>query len=62
MEIRIRLDRAEPRTGRLRVLPEPGRFAGAHDGKGVSFAGWLGLLRALEQAIGSLDEPAPDAE
>jgi len=62
MEIRIRLDRAEPPAGRLRVLPEPGRFAGARDGEGVGFAGWLGLLRALEEAIGSFGEPAPDAE
>jgi hypothetical protein len=61
MEIRICLDRAEPPAGRLFVSPES-RFAGAQDGEGIGFAGWLGLLQALEEAVGSLDERAADAE
>jgi hypothetical protein len=47
VEIRIVLDRAEPPAGRLRVVRAAGQAPGAGAGQEISFAGWLGLLRAL---------------
>lgn len=51
MEVRISLDQSEPPIGRLTVTSgpqEPGRTESS-----VPFTGWLGLLRALSDAIGS---------
>jgi hypothetical protein len=53
MEIRIWLDRADPPAGRLQVLPRSERPDGAHGEEGIGFAGWLGLLRALEEVVTS---------
>jgi hypothetical protein len=62
MEIRISLDRVEPPAGSLRLLsgagPPPGP-AGGQAGEEVPFAGWLGLLRALYQVVGSPGERPP---
>jgi hypothetical protein len=61
IHIRIGLEETEPPAGRLRVLPESGQPPwaqppGAQAGEGVGFVGWLGLLRALEAAIGSPED------
>jgi hypothetical protein len=61
MEIRIHLDRAEPPAGRLRLVPEVEAPPGTQDGEGVGFAGWLGLLRALDAVIGTQKGPPSDA-
>ena len=60
MEIRISLDRVEPPAGSLRLVsgeaPPPPRPAGGQEGEEVPFTGWLGLLRALYQVVGSPGE------
>jgi hypothetical protein len=61
MEIRICLDRADPPAGRLRLLSESEAVPGAQDSEEVGFVGWLGLLRALDQVIGSPEGHLPDA-
>jgi hypothetical protein len=61
MEILIHLDRVEPPAGRLRLLPESEEPPGAGDGDGIGFAGWLGLLRALDEVIGPSDERPSEA-
>jgi hypothetical protein len=61
MEIRICLDQSDPPVGRLRLVSEPESAAGAQDGEGIGFVGWLGLLRALDQVIGSPEGRGPDA-
>jgi hypothetical protein len=58
MEIRIVLDRAEPPTGRLRVVRVPGQDPGPRAGREICFTGWLGLLRALYEVTA---EPGQDA-
>ena len=60
MEIRISLDRVEPPAGSLRLVAgadPPPRPAGGQEGEEVPFTGWLGLLRALYQVVGSTDQP-----
>jgi hypothetical protein len=47
VEIRIVLDRAEPPAGRLRVVRAAEQAPGPGAVQEISFAGWLGLLRAL---------------
>ena len=61
MEIRISLDRVEPPAGSLRLVSSaepPPRPAGGRgqEGEEVPFTGWLGLLRALYQVVGSPGE------
>jgi hypothetical protein len=48
MEIRIVLDTADPPTGRLYRI-----VAGRAQTDPIIFSGWLGLLRALSDAIGT---------
>jgi hypothetical protein len=51
MEVRISLDQSEPPVGRLIVTsPSEPRCSS------VPFTGWLGLLRALSDAIGTCGE------
>jgi hypothetical protein len=47
VEIRIVLDRVEPPDGRLWVVRGPGQAHDRSSEEGISFSGWLGLLRAL---------------
>jgi hypothetical protein len=58
MEIRISLDRVEPPAGSLRLVSgaEPPRPVEGQEGEEVPFTGWLGLLRALYQVVGSPGE------
>jgi hypothetical protein len=58
MEVRISLDQSQPPVGRLTVTSP----AGGHL-RTVPFAGWLGLLRALSDAVDSSGAfpPAPSA-
>ena len=51
MEVRISLDQLEPPVGRLAVASAPDVPEQARPG--VPFTGWLGLLHALSDAIGS---------
>jgi hypothetical protein len=53
MEIRIRLDQSDPPAGRLHRVVESGAGPDAQEDEGIGFQGWLGLLRALDQVIGS---------
>lgn len=62
MEIRIALDSLEPPVGHLRVLRDSGRVHDPGGDQEVSFAGWLGLLRALYEVTaepGSGPFPGP---
>jgi hypothetical protein len=61
MEIRIRLDQAEPPAGRLRLVPESGQAPCAQDGEEIGFVGWLGMLRALDEVLGPPEDRAPEA-
>lgn len=49
MEVHIWLDQSEPPVGRLTATGDPGAPEPAR--RPVSFTGWLGLLRALSDAI-----------
>ena len=60
MEIRISMDRVEPPAGRLGLLADPEQPSDA-ESQEISFSGWLGLLRALYEVVGSSDGPAPGA-
>lgn len=62
MEIRIRLDQSDPPAGRLRLVAPPAADPDASEGEGIGFVGWLGLLRALDQVIGSPDGRAADGD
>ena len=62
MEVVIWLDTVEPPAGSVRRvagtdLPGPGAEA-----TGVEFTGWLGLLRALYEVIGSRGERSPGGQ
>jgi hypothetical protein len=46
VEVRISLDALDPPAGRVRVVP------GSDDAE-LRFTGWLGLLRVLDQVMGS---------
>ena len=46
VEVRISLDALDPPAGRVWVIP------GSDDGE-LRFTGWLGLLRVLDQVMGS---------
>jgi hypothetical protein len=59
MEVHIWLDQSEPPVGRLTVTGPPaasGSLLAA-----APFTGWLGLLRALSDAIDSAEEVPPVA-
>jgi hypothetical protein len=56
MEVRIVLDQFDPPVGRLQVLTTPTR-SGDSMRPAVPFIGWLGLLHALSDAIGSPGDP-----
>jgi hypothetical protein len=59
MEVHIWLDQSEPPVGRLTVTgppAAPGRLTA-----GTAFTGWLGLLRALSDAIDSSEDFPPVA-
>jgi hypothetical protein len=49
MEVHISLDQSEPPVGRLTVTSPPGSLGTTPSS--VPFTGWLGLLRALSDAI-----------
>ena len=57
VEILMSLDAIDPPVGRLRVVPGPGPAPGQGDWE-LRFTGWLGLLRALYEVMGS---PAGDS-
>lgn len=50
------LDQFDPPVGRLQVLTTPTR-SGDSMRPAVPFIGWLGLLHALSDAIGSPGDP-----
>jgi hypothetical protein len=56
MEVHIWLDPSEPPVGRLAVTSPPEELHSS-----VPFSGWLGLLRALSDAIESSGGDAPPA-
>ena len=58
MEIRIVLDIVEPPAGRLWIVRGPGQAPHPGSGQGISFTGWLGLLRALYEVTA---EPGVDS-
>jgi hypothetical protein len=53
VEIRLVLDGIDPPTGHLRVMDGPDDTSGSQ----ISFAGWLGLLRALYSVTGGPGNP-----
>ncbi len=53
MEIRLSLDRTDPPAGRIMVLPDADARTRVLTGREFSFAGWLGLLRALYEVTGA---------
>ena len=55
VEIRLVLDGIDPPTGHLRVVDGPDDTSGV-DAQ-ISFAGWLGLLRALYSVTGGPGNP-----
>jgi hypothetical protein len=57
MEVHIWLDQSEPPVGRLTVTGPP-TTPGPRPA-GASFTGWLGLLRALSDAIDSVEDAPP---
>jgi hypothetical protein len=61
VEIVICLDTVEPPTGSVRPLVGPNVSDRDAEAEGVGFAGWLGLLRALYDVIGSRGEGMPGA-
>jgi hypothetical protein len=57
MEVHLWLDQSEPPVGRLTLTSEPG--TGEPIRRSIPFTGWLGLLRALSDAIvSSGDDPS----
>jgi hypothetical protein len=57
-----RLDQSDPPAGRLRLVAESVAGPDAQEGEGIGFVGWLGLLRALDQVIGSPDGRVEDTD
>jgi hypothetical protein len=55
MEVRISLDQTDPPVGRLTVT-SPAE-AGGRAQTSIPFTGWLGLLHALSEALGSSRGP-----
>jgi hypothetical protein len=60
VEIVIWLDTVEPPAGRVRLRAGPAGSDRGAEAAGVGFAGWLGLLRALYEVIGSRSEGPAD--
>ncbi len=59
MEVRISLDQVEPPVGRLMVTSPSGVPGGTQSS--IPFTGWLGLLHALSDALGSFGGSAGGA-
>jgi hypothetical protein len=59
VEVVISLDTVEPPAGCLRLVADPESAGRGPDAMGVDFTGWLGLLRALYEVIGSRGEGPP---
>jgi hypothetical protein len=59
VEIVIWLDTVEPPAGRVRLRAGPDGSERGVEAAGVGFVGWLGLLRALYEVIGSRGEGPP---
>jgi hypothetical protein len=59
VEIVIRLDTVEPPAGRVWLLADSDSCCRGAEAAAVGFAGWLGLLRALYEVVGSRGEPPP---
>jgi hypothetical protein len=59
VEIVICLDTAEPPAGQVRLVAK--QDLPCCEGAGVGFAGWLDLLRVLDELIGSPGERPPEA-
>jgi hypothetical protein len=57
VEIVICLDTTEPPAGRVRLVAKQDLL---YCEEGVGFAGWLGLLRVLDELIGSPGERPPE--
>jgi hypothetical protein len=60
MEILISLESMEPPAGSVRLVPGHDLSCRDEQPKVVGFAGWLGLLRALYEVIGSRGERPMD--
>ena len=57
MEVRISLDQTDPPVGRLTVT-SPSAVQGPTQSS-IPFTGWLGLLHALSDALGSSGGSSP---
>jgi hypothetical protein len=62
VKIVIWLDAVEPLAGSVRLLAGPDLSDRGAEAAGVEFVGWLGLLRALYEVIGSRGERPPGEE
>lgn len=60
MEVHIWLDQSEPPVGRLTVADDEPELS-EEVRRSVAFTGWLGLLRALSDAIDSSGDVPPAA-
>ncbi|HEY7010248.1 MAG TPA: hypothetical protein VH395_14965 [Jatrophihabitantaceae bacterium] len=54
VEVRIWFDQTDPPVGHLRRCAESGASSDGNTGP-IQFSGWLGLLRALSDALGGLE-------
>jgi hypothetical protein len=61
VEIRIVLDGVEPPAGRLWAVRDPGQANRPCAEEEVGFTGWLGLLRALYEAVAEPGDALPPA-
>lgn len=59
MQIVIWLDTVDPPAGNVRLLAGPDSAHRDAEVTGIGFAGWLGLLRALYEVIGSRGDRGP---
>jgi hypothetical protein len=59
VQIVIRLDTVEPPAGDVRLVADPELPGRGADPATVGFAGWLGLLRAMYEVMGSRGGPPP---
>ena len=58
MDVLIRLERREPPAGTVLPLRQEGRRPASETGEGLSFVGWLGLLRVLSEVVRDAGEAA----
>lgn len=56
MKILISLDSTDPPAGRVQLVLDDDPIAQRERATGTDFAGWLGLLRVLDDALGSEGE------